>query len=214
MAQVSLPDLTEASLAGNGAFDVLMRATKAHLEAEYANNRIKGAEYASVYLGSLQSVMQTALQFLLQNQKVDLEIQLLQKQIELVAQQTENEKVQMQVLQAQKCKLDAEYDLIVGQKSRNDTEITLLTQKVATERAQTTATGVDPDSVVGRQKGLYLAQANGFARDAEQKAAKIMADTWNVRRTTDEAVSANADNMLADSVVGRAISKMLQGVNA
>lgn len=214
MALVPLSDLTQASLTGEGAFDVLMRATKEHLEAEYRAGHIKGTEYATVYLGSLTQVMQTALAFILAKQKTDLEAQLLQKQIELTNQQRINAEVEMTVLQAQKCKLDAEYDLLIEQKGKSSAETALLTQKVVTERAQTLAVGVDEDSVLGKQKALYQAQTNGFARDAEQKAAKLMVDSWNVRRTTDEGTVADATNKLADSYVGGAVSKLLSGVGA
>ena len=100
------------------------------------------------------------------------------------------------------------------QKDRATAETSLLTQKIVTEKAQTTGIGVDVDSVVGRQKALYLAQTTGFTRDAEQKVAKLMADTWNVRRTTDEGTIADGTNMLNDATVGRAIKKMLEGVGA
>lgn len=207
MADITIDQLTGAGVAGSGVFDVLMRTVKAHLDLEYSSNRIKGADYATVYLGSMQHAMDSALAFLLQNGKVAAEIALLE-------QQRLNAVTQNLVLQAEKCKLDAEFDLLVVQKAKSDTEITLLTQKVVTERAQTASVGVDEDSVVGRQKGLYYAQTNGFTRDAEQKAAKILADTWNVRRTTDDGTSANSTNMLSDTEVGRAITKLLSGVGA
>lgn len=212
MALVPLSDLTQASLTGKGAFDVLMRATKEHLEAEYRAGHIKGTEYATVYLGSLTQVMQTALAFILAKQKTDLEAQLLQKQIELTNQQRINAEVEMTVLQAQKCKLDAEFDLLKEQTLKGAAETALLTQKVVTERAQTLGVGVDADSVLGKQKALYQAQTEGFARDAEQKAAKLMVDSWNVRRTTDEGTVADATNKLADYYVGSAVSKLLTGV--
>lgn len=361
MTTIAVADLTLATLEGTGVFDVLMRANKAHLEAEFSKNRIKGAEYATVYLGSLTQVMQTALQFLLTKEKTDLEAQLLQKQILLaqaqidkttseklqveaqtllinqqkanllaeaanipkqgqlidaqkdvqvqqkanlaaevlnipkqgalidankdqavqqtqnlatqklqieaqtllvgqqktnlvaealnipkqgllidankaqVTQQTENlvsQKLQIvaqtelttqqkanaiiegTVLVAQECKLRAEFDLIMSNVLKSAQETSLLTQKVATERAQVTALGVDADSVVGRQKALYVAQTNGFVRDAEQKAAKLMVDTWNVRRTTDEGTVADSVNNLNDAAVGRAVTKLLAGVQA
>ena len=214
MALVPLSDLTQASLTGEGAFDVLMRATKEHLEAEYRAGHIKGTDYATVYLGSLTQVMQTALTFLLAKQKTDLEAQLLQKQIELTNQQRINAEVEMTVLQAQKCKLDAEFDLLKEQSLKGAAETALLTQKVVTERAQTLAVGVDADSVLGKQKALYQAQTDGFTRDAEQKAAKLMVDSWNVRRTTDEGTVADGTNMLNDYAVGRAVTKLLAGVRA
>lgn len=312
MTTIAVADLTQATLAGTGVFDVLMRANKAHLDAEFSKNRIKGAEYATVYLGSLTQVMQTALQFLLTKEKTDLEAQLLEKQILLaqkqidkataelvqiaaqtelinqqkanlvaealnipkqgdvlvaqklqvaqqttnllaeslnipkqgllidankaqVTQQTENlvsQKLQVEaqtllvnqqklnaitentVLIAQECKLRADFDLIMGSVLKTAQETTLLTQKVVTERAQVTALGVEDNSILGKQKILYQAQTDGFKRDAEQKAAKLMVDTWNVRRTTDEGTVADSTNMLNDVAVGRAVNKLLAGVEA
>ena len=68
--------------------------------------------------------------------------------------------------------------------------------------------------MVGKQKLLYGAQTQGFSRDAEQKAAKLMVDTWSVRRTTDEAEEANGVNKLDNTYVGRAVQKLLTGVGA
>jgi hypothetical protein len=61
--------LTSVSVEGTGAFDVLMRATKLHLTEEYEANRITGNEYATVYLGALTAVLQTSIQFLLNEQQ-------------------------------------------------------------------------------------------------------------------------------------------------
>ena len=68
--------------------------------------------------------------------------------------------------------------------------------------------------MIGKQKALYGAQTDGVKRDAEQKAAKLLADTWSVRRTTDEATVADATNKLNDATVGRAIEKLLSGIGA
>ena len=249
MTTLTTANLTEAKITGNGVFDVLMQAVKAHLEQEFTLGRIRGVEYSTVYLGSLESTMRTALEFLLQREKIDLEGQLLTKQVAIAQLQLEKAAVELQiaqaslpkipaeidllkaqtkkveqdtlngvteglVLQGQKCKLDAEYDVLIQTKSKVIAETTLLGQKVVTEQAQTTSVGVTDDSVVGRQKNLYKAQTDGFQRDAEQKAAKIMADTWNVRRTTDEGTVADGTNMLSDAVVGRAITRMINGIGA
>ena len=274
---ITIDDLTLATLDGTGVFDVLMRANKAHLEAEYSKNRIKGSEYATVYLGSLEAVLNAALQFLLQKDKIALEAQLIEQQIllaqvevikanaqvlqtqaqtELVKQQTANALAELAILQAnalkipaeiahlqaqtamvgqqkanlvleadnipkqgavlvgQKCKLDAEFDLLQTTNLKTAEEIALLAWKTTTEKAQTTSLGVDADSVIGKQKALYGAQTSGFTRDAEQKAADLMTKTWMTRRTTDEATVADGVNMLNDAAVGRAVNKLLSGVGA
>jgi hypothetical protein len=221
LAPTAIAELTQATLDGTGVFDVLMRANKVHLEAEFSKNRIKGSEYATVYLGSLEAVLQASLQFLLQREKNLAEIALIEAQtlkveaeILLIGQQTANAVVEGTVLTAQKCKLDAEFDLLKSNVLKSAQETMLLLWKTNTEKAQTTALGVDDNSVVGKQKALYAAQTTGFTRDAEQKAAKVMVDSWSVRRTTDEATVANGTNKLDDSSVGRAVNKLLGGVGA
>lgn len=320
MTALTVADLTETTLSGTGVFDVLMRANKAHLEAEFTKGRIKGSEYATVYLGSLETVMRSSMEFLLQRQKIGLEADLLAQQIllaqvevtkataavALVQAQTANAVAELAIIQAnaskiaaevahltaqtavstqqrlnlidelltataqrtkiaadtaqvtqhtanlvseelaidaktaqttqqttnlvaealnipkqglvldgQKCKLDAEFDLLQSELLKSAAEITLLTQKNATEKAQILAIGVDADSVIGKQKLLYQAQTEGFSRDAEQKAAKLMVDTWNVRKTTDpDATDVNVTNQLTDGSIGRAVAKLLTGVGA
>jgi len=249
MTVLAVTELTESKVEGTGVFDLMMKATKAHLEQEYKQNRIKGAEYATVYLGSLDSTMNAAMQFLLQGRKVGIEEQILEQQLliakvavqkaqieleilelskqkvdaevaqlhaqtELTTQQTLNAVIEGTVLTAQKCKLDAEYDYTLAQTIKSATENSLLAQKVVTEKAQTMSLGVDDDSVIGRQKSLYEAQTNGFQRDAEQKVTKILTDTWNARRMTDEGTVADGVNHLDDATLGRAVLKMLAGINA
>ena len=133
----------------------------------------------------------------------------------MITQQKANAVLEGTVLVAQECKLRAEFDNLMANLLKTGQETALLTQKVVTERAQTSAVGVDPDSVIGKQKNLYQAQTDGFARDAENKAAKLMADTWGIRRTTDETgTDADSTNKLSDFHVGRAIEKLLTGVGA
>lgn len=324
--QINLSDLTNATTAGSGAFDVLMRASRAHLDEEFSRNRIKGGEYAQVYLGSLTQILQTATQFLLEKDQAALQAQLIQAQVklaeqqaansviegqnlvlqseilrqqalnlaaerenmlsqkalqaqqilnlkedllqtkaqtalitqntknaasqdlqikaqnalisqqttnaitenatmllqqdklkedtQLVTQQVINAEVEGRVMESTVCKLKAEFDLLQETKLKTVAETGLLNQKKATEKAQTVADGVDADSVVGKQKALYGAQTDGFKRDAEQKAAKLMVDSWSVRRTTDEGTVADSTNMLNDATVGRTVARLLAGVNA
>lgn len=316
---IVLEDLTTGLLAGSGVFDALMRSCKAHLDNEFDKNRIRGPEYSQVYLGQLQQVLSTSLQFLLNKDKIGLEAEILQAQLEIARQQAinlgiegENLRLQGELLAAQKqnldveraftiaktlnteqqtqnlvaekanillqapiltqqklnlekegqrleqqtaqliqqthnlvnadlqtvqqtklllqqtanavtenvtmlkqqCKLSAEYDVLMETKLKTAMETSLLGQKVATEKAQTVGAGVDADSVIGKQKNLYQAQTDGFKRDAEQKAAKLLVDAWNVRRTTDSGTVADATNMLNDATVGRAVKAMLSGVGA
>lgn len=227
--------LTDATLTGQGAFDVLMQASKLYLDGEFAKNRITGPTYATVYLGSLQSILQVAAQFAIEQQKVAVQAPLFEQQVllataavakaaaelllveaqtALVTQQKLNALIEHDNLIKTGCVLSSQFDLNMGQVQRIASETALLAQKVVTERAQTTAQSVDDNSVVGRQKGLYAAQTAGFARTSEQAATKIMIDTWSVRRTTDTGTIADGNNQLSDATIGRAVNKMLAGVGA
>lgn len=246
---IQVVDLTSGSIDGTGVFDKLMVSVKAHLTQEYRDQRIKGPEFATVYLGALDNVLNTSMQFLLQKARVGLEAQLLEQQIilaglevekarialeilefekektaaevlqikaqtKLIEQQTLNAEVENRVLEAQVCKLKAEYDLTMNKNLQTTAEIGLLGQKTATEKAQVQAIGVDPDSVIGKQKALYQAQTDGFARDSELKAAKMLVDTWSTRRMTDDAIVVDDVNKLNDATIGRAVTKVLVGINA
>ena len=228
MQEIELKDLTEAAVSGTGVFDVLMRAARSHLDEEFTRNRIKGSEYANVYLGSIEPVLVQSVEFLLNKDKAKNEADLIAAQIreteakillihaqtELAKQQKLNAITEELIMHKQMCKLDAEFDLIMEQVSKTVTEAGLLAQKIQTEKAQTTGAGTTEDSVIGKQKTLYQAQADGFKRNAEQSAAKLMIDSWNTRRMTDEGTVADSLNQLNDANVGRTVSKLMSGIGA
>jgi hypothetical protein len=74
---------------------------------------------------------------------------------------------------------------------RTIAEVALLDQKTATELANVSDTinGTPVTGITKAQKDLYIAQKDGFARDAEQKLAKIMADTWSIQKSMNETMA-------------------------
>jgi hypothetical protein len=239
---ITLKDLTEGKIGGTGVFDVLMETAGLHVQREFDKNRIKGQDYAQVYLTAMQYVLQNSSVFLLQKDEAANKALLVQAQIDLtklqgellqkeidrelltrdlleaqaakVRAETVNIITENDSLLAQQCLLKAQYDLTMVQKLQTTAQTSLVQQKIATEKAQTVDVGIDENSVIGRQKALYKAQTDGFARDAEQKAAKMLIDTWNIRRTTDEGTVADETNKLSDATIGRAVTKVLTGVGA
>lgn len=99
---------------------------------------------------------------------------------------------------------DKELDLMAKQ-------IILTEQKVVTEKAQTDPSVIKPGSVISMNNKVLEAQVDGFKRDAEQKAANTLLQTWIVRLNNDAALTNDA-NMLKDKYVGRAVEKMMEGV--
>lgn len=108
--------------------------------------------------------------------------------------------------------LPAQLALTTAQKESSDAQTALYEQKVVTETAQTTSTPA-AGSVMGVQNALMAKQTENYERDAEQKAAKLLIDTLNVRFTADS-TSADYDyvNHLSDADVGVAVSKLITGI--
>ena len=238
---ITVEDFTTALQAnsdvdGTGVFDIMMNSVRANVYEEFEEGRITGVEYSTVYLAAMNSAGDRALQFLLNKDKVALEANNLKYQGELLLLQAEKLELEKQLVAAQLlkiendikwadlkgpeevnvlestvCKLQAEYDVLMQQKLKVIAEAELAGQKTATEAAQTSGLNVEGDSVIGRQKELYKAQGEAFIRDGEQKATKIMVDTWNVRKTTDEETTTEQTN-LDNASIGKAVTKLMQGI--
>lgn len=204
------PQFTNLKL-NDGLFDQIMAAVDVHLNSQYTKQRLRGAEYAQVYAGSIEAAMANTTQFLLgtllldeQRLKINAEICLMkaqEKQIEAeilkIQAEIENLKLQAILIEAQIRKIDAEIlyleaqkDMMEQQAQKIIAEIAYLGAKLNTENANVSGAGVDPDSVIGRQKSLLVAQKYGFAGDLQQKAAKLHADYDSVYQTVHESPEA------------------------
>ena len=171
---ISNEDLTTKAVNGTGIFDELMTAAHAHLDQEWGKQRITGTQYAEVYLGQMTAVLQQSVAFLVQRDAIYLNNLLTQAQIDKA-----NKELAL---------LDKQIELIEAQIASQEANNALIAQKVKTEKAQIQDI-VDGEVVVGvtgAQTALYKQQKEGFIRDAEQKALKIISDTWITRKTVDD----------------------------
>ena len=174
IAPISNEDLTTKVVNGTGIFDELMTAAHAHLDQEWGKQRITGTQYAEVYLGQMTAVLQQSVAFLVQRDAIYLNNLLTQAQIDKA-----NKELAL---------LDKQIELIEAQIASQEANNALIAQKVKTEKAQIQDI-VDGEAVVGvtgAQTALYKQQKEGFIRDAEQKALKIISDTWITRKTVDD----------------------------
>ena len=77
MSDIQLSDLTNTTTVANGVangtgvFDKLFNTVNLYIDDQYKDNRLKGPEYASVLLGSIQAVLAQSVQFVLQEQMVE-----------------------------------------------------------------------------------------------------------------------------------------------
>ena len=89
-------------------------------------------------------------------------------------------------------KLNKELELLELNKTKTQKEIDLLNQKRITELANVDGTVANASSVVGRQTAVLQAQANGYKRDAEQKAAEILVRGFSALATTQDIETTDA----------------------
>lgn len=80
---ITLGDLTNGHLNssnewdGSGVFDILISAVNKNIEGQYNKGRITSTDYATVYLGGLQSVIAQSMQYILEEKQVESQTDLL-----------------------------------------------------------------------------------------------------------------------------------------
>lgn len=238
---LNITDLTLKTLDGTGVLDQMLATMRVHLGEQFDKERIQGTEYAEVYLGAFQSTLAAAIQFLLarrklgldlklqeaqislttaqedqiraEMQKIPYEIQALQKQLELADKQIAQADKQLELTEAQIQVQLKQLDLMAEQLEQAKAQTAYYEQRTITEKAQTQAGVAATGSVIGTQITLMNKQADGYDRNAEQQAAQIWANTWNVRRQTDEDTIADSTNHLSDADLGKVMTKLAQGIN-
>lgn len=81
----NINELTSGTLDGNGVFDILMKSVSEHLGREFANNRMRGTDYANAYVQAMNNALNQACGYALQKTKQPLEIQLMEAQLQKMA---------------------------------------------------------------------------------------------------------------------------------
>lgn len=192
---IELDALTEGTLNGTGAFDVLMQSMVAHLDAEFAKNRINGAERAQVYVGSVTAVMNQATQFLLQKDQSTYQALLLSKQAELI--ELEKDKLALEIIHVAKQNEKIDKEILMM-----DSQIDLVDQQVITEKGNTEniTTGV-----IGKQQTKLVSEnANtlkqGGQIDAQTKLVKqqLVTETAATADTTKGTIGKQQLKLIAD----------------
>ncbi len=137
------------------------------------------------------------------------------------------------IISVQKLKLIADQNLstakVVTEASsveKLEAEATLLAQKTNTELAQTSDSVVagtaenrilNSSTTLGGSISVQMllqdAQTKGFARDAEQKVAQMLIDTWKVSKSVDTGVTADSENQLHNASLGAVVEQLKKGIN-
>lgn len=239
--EIDINDLTEVKLNGTGVWDKLLQNMNVLLEDQFDKGRITGPAFAQTYATVYDTTLQAAISILFSKERQALEITGLQLQNQLTTQQIaqavaqtaniemdtklkeyqfeylypaqlEQANKQLELLAAQVDVQVKQLDLLQEQINQAKAQSAYYDQKTITEKAQVDASVFGAGSVIDVQVNLMNAQKDGYARNAEQQAAQIAANTWNVRRQTDEDTSANTTNKLDDASVGKFMTQLGEGV--
>ena len=74
---------------GTGVFDIIMKAANENIKIQNQTSRITGAEYAEVYLGTMQTAISEAMRFLLNRDQSTKDLEVKQANIDLLNRQRE-----------------------------------------------------------------------------------------------------------------------------
>ena len=74
---------------GTGVFDIIMKAANENIKIQNQTSRITGAEYAEVYLGTMQTAISESMKYILQKDNMTKDEELKQANIDLLNRQRE-----------------------------------------------------------------------------------------------------------------------------
>ena len=74
---------------GTGVFDIIMKAANENIKIQNQMTRITGAEYAEVYLGTMQTAISEAMRFILNKDQSTKDLEVKQANIDLLNRQKE-----------------------------------------------------------------------------------------------------------------------------
>lgn len=194
LCPMTVDSLTTEVVGGSGVFDKMMKAVNAHLTDQFEKGRITGGDYAKVYLGSVQTVMQQAIAFLVAKDRTFLENLQLKETLKLTQLQSvraladiELARAQIQIAQftAVKTKLDAytarnqyalsKMALVTGYNGvlASEVQVKLVGEQYETQRAQTRETNSDGDPIEGILK---------YEKQLKQAQAKLVTEQYESQR--------------------------------
>lgn len=181
---VTYPQFTNLKL-NEGLFDQLMATVEFHVKREFTEQRISSADYAKVYLGSLEAVLANSTQYLLGI--VLLEQQKLKLAAEIKMLELEAEKLRFEIdfmYPAQLIKLEQEGILIAAQVRLAEANILKTEAEIRKIDAEIL--------MLESQKLLIDAQIDKIRKEIEFLTAKIKTEEANT-----------GEGFTAGSIIGR-----------
>ena len=170
---------------GTGVFDKLMHAINGNILVQYDSGRIKGPEYAQVYLGSMQTAIVEAMKFMLTKDQIAKDLDLKQAQIEKLADDKLTAATQRDLSQRQTAK---DLDLKQAQ-----------IEKLA-----------DDKLTAAKQRDLYQRQIVGFDDNKYQKLFESQLSSWGLMFSS--GMLTEKPSIITGDEVSQLYTKLTQGM--
>lgn len=214
MADIVIADVTNSTdiTEGTGVFDVLIQSVERRIDAQYDAGRISGADFANVYLGSIQAVLQNSIAFVMQEQEAGLKADILNVQVaqeqektDLIIAQTAEAYENITASQADTVRKNLLNNKNVA-KVQADTDLVIEKEVTESKNSVTPTAGI-----LGAKHDLITAQTLGFKNDTKQKILKLMLDGYAVNLSI--AGSANAPETTKDGSVDQLSQDILDSLD-
>jgi hypothetical protein len=196
-----------------------MQTVELRLTDQYDEGRITGSDFATVYLGAMQTVLQQSIMFLLDKDRKAMEAAIAEATVEkhwgydvttdsagdlVLGASTGTGLIDEQVNKAAQ-----EVELVTGQISKVYADVALVGQQQESERAQTS----DPSGglLLGKLN-LMAAQTLGFASDTKQKLLKQMFEGYAV--TLSIAGTATVPDAATEPAIDALVQEILNDVGS
>lgn len=194
---------------GTGSFDTFMSAYMKHLEREFVEKRIQGADYATVYTQLISKAMDQAIQFELSKEQAYW--QSLTSQLAAIqnAWGVYKAKVELAIAKSQALLTKAQYAQAVAQLGILDANYGNALAQRDNIIAQTDKTREDINLVI-KNEGLVSQQTVSMKRRDEYNAVKLQADAFTIQKSVDEGTV--APNVFQSAQINTNVSQHLTNV--
>ena len=223
----TVDEVTTKDPDGTGAFDVFMFAISKHLEKEFSEGRIVGADYATTYIAAVQMALQQAVEFVLKKDQVFIttatsqltainaaietikaKASLVLTQIQAYTAQTDyaNKKLALATLHEQYINLTAQYDNLLKERERIEAQTAQIEAQTAQIVAQT-AQVPEQTKHIQAQTAQLTAQTNQIPEQTKHIQAQTAQVMEQMETTRGQTLGTRTDGTIIAGSLGASVKQ-------
>lgn len=216
----TVDEVTTKDPDGTGAFDVFMFAISKHLEKEFSEGRIVGADYATTYIAAVQMALQQAVEFVLKKDQVFIttatsqltainaaietikaKASLVLTQIQAYTAQTDyaNKKLALATLHEQYINLTAQYDNLLKERERIEAQTAQIVAQTAQVPEQT--------KHIQAQTAQLTAQTNQIPEQTKHIQAQTAQVMEQMEATRGQTLGTRTDGTIIAGSIGASVKQ-------